>query len=116
MAHDWEKCDHPWEDDGDDDDLRHFDDSSSDEDEGIDWNKVSPEEAGDELAEQLLAMLNRGQLSARGVCTLSFLATKAGAQGPVQKLAFSPAAASGHFQRHLDSVLGYQSEKNLCMS
>ena len=56
-------------------------------------------------------MLNRGSLSAKAVCTLAFFATKAGAQGFVKRLSFNPDAASGHFQRHIDSVLLFSEDK-----
>ena len=90
-------------------------DDSDNEEEGRAWAGFeSPEAAGDKLAEELLSLLEKGEakgtLSAKAVCVLSYYATQAGAQGFVTKLAFRPDAPSGHYQRHLDDVLGYKLE------
>ena len=76
----------------------------------IDWDAAGPQASGDELAQQLLSLLNRGMLSAKHVCILSFFASKAGAQGFVCNLAKKPDSPSGHFQRHLDKELGWKDE------
>ena len=92
-----------------------------DVDEEAEQGELSEEQrqqaAGDTLAAELLALLERGEakgvLSARAVCTLAHYATEAGAKGFVTKLAFNPGASSGHFQRHLDSVLSFGDEAKL---
>lgn len=105
MARPWEDCsEHPWEASSDSDGDRHWDSDASSDDESP-WDKMDRSQCGDQLAEELLSLQNRGALSARAVCVLAFWATKAGAQGFVEKLGHRPAAASGHYQRHLDSVL-----------
>ena len=84
--------------------------------EGPSWNddtdeeasEPSPLEAGDILAELLLSLKHHGHLTAKQCCVLAYWCTKAGAQGPVSQLSFRPEAPSGHFQRHLDSVVGYK--------
>lgn len=66
--------------------------------------------AGHELAELLIQLNVEGKLSAKDTCLLSHWAFKAGAQGPVRDLAYrsggTARARSGHYQRHLDRVVG----------
>ena len=62
--------------------------------------------AGIDLADCLVFLKNKGKLSARDVCVLAYYAQHAGVTGPAVQYAFRPDAPSGHFQRHLDSVLG----------
>ena len=108
-SHEWERGAHAWEVDSDFGDGHHeWEDSDSDDD--IDWNTLSPEQSGDELADRLLSMLNRGALTAKAVCIISYFAFRAGALGYVKKLAHNPEAPSGHFQRHLDTVLAFSEE------
>ena len=105
-SHEWERGAHVWEVDSDFGDGHHeWEDSDSDDD--IDWNTLSPEQSGDELADRLLSMLNRGALTAKAVCIISYFAFRAGALGYVKKLAHNPDAPSGHFQRHLDIALAF---------
>ena len=47
-----------------------------------------------------------GKLSAKGVCTLAWWSSRAGALGRLSELGFRPDSQSGKFQRHLDAVLG----------
>ena len=62
--------------------------------------------AGDCLVEYLLDMHYEGRLSAKAVCVACWFAHKAGAQGSIGRYAFRPNAPTGHYQRHLDSVMG----------
>lgn len=110
-SHAWEQEPHPWDRDSDSENDHHGWDQSDNEDDSINWDSLSPEEAGDELASRLLTLQNRGALSAKAVCSLAFFAKRAGAVGFVSKLSHNPEAASGHFQRHLDSVLFFTDEK-----
>ena len=67
---------------------------------------MSRKEMGEALAEMLMRIKYQHRpLYAKDVCILAYLAHGAGATGPVEKLRFRPDAPSGHFQRHLDSVL-----------
>ena len=93
-------------------------DSSDEEGERRPLSEAEKQErAGDKLANELLALLERGEarggLSARSVCTLAYHAKEAGARGFVEQLAFRPNAPSGHFQRHLDVVLSFDEETKL---
>jgi hypothetical protein len=78
--------------------------------EPADSDEVEPDdgaESGDIMAQLLLSMLFNGKMSAKNVCIVSYWAQKKGAQGKVCELAQNPCSPSGHFQRRLDSVLGF---------
>ena len=63
-------------------------------------------EAGEELASLLLHFRQKGRLSAKEDCCISWWASRSGPEGPVQGLAFFPWTKSiGHYQRHMDAVL-----------
>ena len=66
--------------------------------------ELSPEEAGVELVELLTELYFNGKLTAKHLCTLAWWAHKSGIAS-AKSLAFRPDAQSGHFRRHLDSVL-----------
>jgi hypothetical protein len=79
----------------------------ADDDEAVPPDKVSREEAADELSSLLIDCKQRGMLSAKLVCTIAFWAAKCGAGGLVQDLAFNPSCKTiGHFSRHYDLVAG----------
>ena len=81
--------------------------SDSDDDDIIDEQR-----AGEMLSEMLLSLYFASDLSAKQMCVLSWWAHHAGAKGQVKYFAFSPNAAStGHFQRHIDSVLKLDASK-----
>lgn len=62
--------------------------------------------AGDQLVAFLLHLYFAGLgLSARSLCLVCYWAARAGAAGAVTRFAFRPNAPTGHYQRHLDSVL-----------
>ena len=111
-SHEWDHGGHEWDHDSESDGPG-WESSSDDE---ISWENMTSQQAGDELAERRLSMLNRGSLSAKAVCTLALFATKAGAQGFVKSLYFNPDVASGHFQRHIDSALQCPMIKRNCTS
>lgn len=58
------------------------------------------------LAEFLLTLHLEGRMSAKALCTISYWAARAGAQGRVRDYAHRPDAPSGHFMRHVDSTNG----------
>ena len=60
-------------------------------------------EAG--LEDYLVDRWLKGSLTAREVCTIAYWATAAGASGFVRTLSFRPDAPTGHFSRHLRTVL-----------
>eukprot|EP00969_Alexandrium_andersonii_P029705 1297114-Alexandrium_andersonii.AAC.1 len=58
------------------------------------------------FVDMLLAMVWTGQkMSAKSACCLAWWAGRAGALG-VAKIGYRPTSPSGHFQRHLDKVVG----------
>lgn len=64
------------------------------------------DEAGEMFLETIFGLMFSGQLSAKSVCVLCYWAHKAGASERIGKVGFRPNASStGHYQRHLDSVL-----------
>lgn len=69
-------------------------------------DEVTPEIAGQEFADMLFDLKVKGRLSARDVCVLSFYASLAGLVGPACDFGFRPSAPTGHFQRHLDTIVG----------
>ena len=82
---------------------------SSDDD--IDVDKYSPEKCCTVLCDLLLSLYYSGGLTAKALCTIFFWMFKAGLQyDSVRAVMFRPDAQSGHYQRHLDSVLGLRSE------
>ena len=89
--------DHPWG--GPDGHL------GSDESDSSDEPEDERAEAGKVLMEFLLSLLHGGILSAKTVCIICWWAWKAGALG-VQALSFRPEAPTGHYQRHIDRVMG----------
>ena len=82
--------------------------SESSDDESCDdvLSVDDPQEAGEVLIDYLVSLHLSGQLSAKAVCIASYWAAKAGAQGPASRYAFRPNAPTGHFARHLDTVMG----------
>ena len=52
-----------------------------------------------------MELRSRAILSAKQVCLLAFFAHGPGCCGSVADLAFAPGKQSGHYQRHLDTVL-----------
>ena len=72
------------------------------------------EEFGCRLENELLSLYARGFLSAKGVCTICWLAQKAGAHGEgLHRIAFDPESDSGSFNRHLQRVLPVSSTAEL---
>jgi hypothetical protein len=68
---------------------------------------LSPEEeAGIIFVEILVWLVGRGKrISAKWVCVLCWYAARAGQKGPAGEFGFRPDAPTGHYQRHLDTVL-----------
>ena len=62
-------------------------------------------EAGQKLADWFLRLYADGTLSTKQLCIGNHFACIAGAVGDVSKYALTPTAPSGHFQRHMDTVL-----------
>lgn len=64
-------------------------------------------DAGRCLYEKILALKMSGKLSATDACVLAYWASKAGAQGPVAKLAKAPGDEQhGHYSRKFDAATG----------
>ena len=70
--------------------------------------KPTRSEAEDALSEYLVDRWLKGHVTAREVCTISFWASAAGTTGFVQTLAFRPDAPTGHYARHLETVLNLE--------
>ena len=66
----------------------------------------SPEEAGLELYDYLIALRIRGKLAAIDICIIVHFAKAAGATGAVTTLAKPPTSPTGHFSRHIDRIHG----------
>lgn len=98
-AHSWEIPDHTW-------DERAPDDGSEDDAEA--W-EPSAEACGEELFDMVVALKQRGALSAKQACCLAYFAAGAGCPGPISKLAMRPDSPSGHFSRHFDRALACDS-------
>eukprot|EP00969_Alexandrium_andersonii_P040114 1757590-Alexandrium_andersonii.AAC.1 len=78
----------------------------SDEEDFEDDEFVTGAAAGERLSEMLLHLYYHAKISAKQLCTLAWWCHGAGAVGFVERLKLNPNTIStGHFQRHLDSVL-----------
>ena len=81
-SHSWEtrgqKRQHDWDVPSEEEDDDMFEDCfeevdwSAENENLIDWDAAGPQAAGDELAQQLISLLNRGMLSATHICILYF--------------------------------------------
>lgn len=71
----------------------------------FDPDDLSPEEAGLELMNFIVELKHRGVLKATHACILSYWASRAGAQGPVNELKKKPGMSSGNYSKHFDKVL-----------
>ena len=67
--------------------------------------EMTPLEAGQELADFLITLKQIGRLSAKDVCVLCHYATIAGLTGPATEFSFRLDAPTGHYNRHLNTVL-----------
>ena len=110
-AHSWEDPAHDWEDDGapcasesDSDSVGWGGDYSESEDE--DAEPRSP--AQNFIDEMVVYVMNR-TLNARQLCTLMRLAAEGG-MAECKKYGFRAGAPSGHYNRHLKSVLGLSAD------
>lgn len=93
-ARDWDRpeaatSDVHWEDSGDEAPLE----------------SLSSEECQTEFAKLLTDMYVTGALSAKSLCLVCYWAMRSGAKGPIVQLGMAPTPHTGHYQRHLDSVL-----------
>ena len=86
----WDDVDREWE-------LRD-DEFNSDDDRETD---ITPEKAGVEVADYLVALFRCNKLSAKAVAELCYYALKAGAVGFASTLAFAPGHQSGAYSRHV---------------
>ena len=68
------------------------------------------------LSDYLVDRWLGGKMAASELCTIAFWAKAASATGFVEKLAFRPDAPSGHFTRHLRSVLKLERVENSTMT
>ena len=65
---------------------------------------MTADEAGSNLTEMLTDLYLEGKISAKSICILCFWAHRAGVKAAAS-LSFKPNAVTGHYQRHLDTVL-----------
>ena len=90
----WDRIGGPWE-------LPPAVESDSESDD--DNERAEGADAGEMLAQMLLAMVWSGKMSAKTACVIAWWASRAGAQGPIKDIAFRPSAPTGHGQRKIDS-------------
>ena len=83
-----------------------WDHDSGDSDYGIDHQQIL--ETGESLVEELISMYLMGKpMTAKSLCTLCWYAKNAGVK-PAKKYSFRVGAPTGHYQRKLDSALGFK--------
>ena len=73
----------------------------------------SPEFAGRTLCELLIYLRFAGRLSARMVCIIAYWAAHSKGEGGLAEMGRPPSWGphrSGHFQRHLDDLLGFTTD------
>ena len=82
-------------------------DDSGDDEPARDPELLTAPEASAALFEYLVTMrLSGRRFTSRAVCTIAFLASKAGAVGDIEKLALSPARTGGHHSQFFDDSIG----------
>ena len=100
----WEVENVPWELEGIDDE------EGSGSEAEFDYEKVTAEEAEEQLFAYTCDLKRKGTISATQACTWAFWAAKAGAKGPIRELAESPeesaTKASSRFSKKFDRVTG----------
>ena len=78
-----------------------------DDERDADPNLLGRADASEALFSYLVSMkMAHRPLTAKSVCTIAYLACKAGAEGAVEELALSPTSQGGHFSSHFDKVTG----------
>ena len=77
----------------------------------VDYDSISPEEAGQAFADYLIFLKHTHVLSAVQASLLAFWSSKAGACGFASNLAYPPEQQSGKYSRHWDSALGVERNK-----
>eukprot|EP00972_Heterocapsa_arctica_P062347 9190396-Heterocapsa_arctica.AAC.1 len=87
-------------------DQRPWEREGSDDESSV--NEPSGDEAGDIYVGYLLDLLYKGKISAKDACHLCYWAHLSGASSQVGRAGFPPNKNSGHYQRHIDSILQTQ--------
>ena len=100
----WENLDDQWTEPRREVDLER-------EDTSFDYENVTPEMAGQRLADYIIYLKSNHTLTAVQTCILSYWAHRAGSCGLVSKLAFAPNKHSSHYSRHYDFVVGFDRSK-----
>jgi len=96
---------HPWDVEAgsnDDDDSQVGNESESSD--GL----LSSDAAAKEMLERLLLLYMASTISAKALCEICYFAGLAGIGGGIAKYGMRPGASSGHYQRHLNSVLPFK--------
>ena len=70
------------------------------------WMHVEGKEAAQNFGDSCLHLVYLPKLSPLSACVLSWWASKAGAAGMAERLASRPNAPTGHFQSHIEAVVG----------
>lgn len=99
MSHSWENvCRHSWE-----------ATEAADSDTDAEVDPLTNRNAAAEMFVNFMSdMYLSGSMSAHHFCVACFWAGKAGMPGNVQQFGLRPGSSSGHYQRHLDRVLGFR--------
>lgn len=100
-CHAWEVPDHTW-------DAPAIDGRVDVDSDGEAW-EPSAEACGQEFFDMVVALKQKGALSAKQACCLAYFAAGAGCPGPISKLAVRPDRPTGHFSRHFDRALACDS-------
>jgi len=99
MAYPWEAREADWE-------HRVDNGGPAGEDLEFDYDAISQEDAGIQLADFLIQLKRKGVLSAQNATILAFWAAKAGAVGFVNQLGTKPGRQSGKYSKHFDDAVG----------
>ena len=91
--------------------IPHLWEGSSDDDSDDDLDPLTNKTAAAaEMLESLFDLYYTSSISAQVFCVICFWAGKAGVPGEAARYGKRPGLASGHYQRHLDEVLGFKAE------
>ena len=110
--HNWEAADAHTQSSGAVPELDEHDESWLGDDVDDNDPKLALDLATQAFLDCLLDLADESKISAKDVCVLCWYASKSGMSDDVRRIGFRPDAPSGHYQRHLDSVLDFAERRS----
>ena len=110
--HSWEAADVHMQSSGAVPELDEHDETWGADDVDDDDPKLAVDSATQAYVDYLLYLADESKISAEDVCVSCWYASKVGMSDDVRRIGFRPDAPSGHYQRHLDSVLDFAEKQS----